>query len=263
MQAIGRARSDLLDRLNEIERAQCSGELERFQLIYDSYNPDPTDPLEEARLVNLADDSAGALGRIGSHLDNVPSNPELAFDVWAIYVPLLYLRAQALAERQATYGANQTTEALLSFELAIPRLNGLLTVLRARSDSAFGPVVCKPIPDSEDPRVCWYWWRHSGGAGEQFICGSLRDPRGIAKCQESRARSMDSAYRNTEGVREITGAVEQLQRAYDALDTIGALDELVSRGITVGKLKTINGRFAFDTSAPGDQTTSGLTSWFS
>ena len=243
IQAINQARDDILDRMNAIERAILSGELEGFQVIYASYNPDPNDPLEEERLVNIADDSARVLGRLGSHLDNVPSNPDLAFDVWAIYVPLLYLRAQALAERQAVYGADQATEAILSFDLAIPRLNGLLSRLRARSDAGFGPIVCKPMPDSQDARVCWYRWIH-GNVSEQFICGSTRDPRGIEKCKASRASNMDTAYRNTPGVRQITAAVEQLQISRDALETIDTLDILGTHGVLVGELKVVNGHFA-------------------
>ena len=236
--AIQRLHDEVLDRLNELEVNQLRGELEGFQLTYASYDPDPDDPVEEGRLVTLIDDSARVLGRVGAHLDTVGGNPDLALEAWAVYVPLLYLRAQAMTERQVTYGADETTDALLSFDMALPRLAGLLTYLRGRSDSEFGPVVCKPVPDSQDTRVCWYWW-----GNEQFICGSTRDPRGVEKCQNSRATNMDNAYRAFPGVREITAAAEQLQDARDALDTIRALDLLTHHGIDVDVV-IVHGRFA-------------------
>jgi hypothetical protein len=242
--AIKRMHDEVLDRLNELEVNQLKGELEGFRLIYASYDADPGDPAEEGRLVSLIDDSARVLGRIGAHLDAVPGNPQLALEAWAVYVPLLYLRAQAMTERQATFGADETREALLSFDMAIPRLGGLLTWLRQQSDSQFGPVVCRPMPDSQDSSVCWYLWRHGPGVAEQFICGSTRDPRGVEKCRQSRARNMESTYRAFDGVAEITAAAEQLQDARDALDTIRTVDLLGHKGIAVGDLAIVNGQFA-------------------
>lgn len=252
--AINKVRDDVLDRLDDLERAQLQGELEGFRLIYDSYRPDPADPQEENRLVALADDSARVLGRLGAHLDNLPGAPDVALDVWAVYVPLLYLRAQALAERQATYGADQTSAALLSFELAGPRLAALLALLRSRSDANFGPIVCKPIPDSQDAKVCWYTWRR-GSVADQFVCGSLRDPKGIEKCQNSRTRNMDIACRATPGVREITTAAAGIEQARDALDTSRTLDLLATHGVST-EVTLVRGSFAlaesrFTTDAAG------------
>jgi hypothetical protein len=249
--AIKRMHDEVLDRLNVLETNQLKGELEGFRLIYASYDADPDDPVEEGRLVSLIDDSARVLGRIGAHLDTVPGNPELALETWAVYVPLLYLRAQAMTERQATFGADETREAMLSFDMAIPRLGGLLAWLRQQSDSQFGPVVCKPMPDSDDSKVCWYWWRHGPNVAEQFICGSTRDPRGVEKCQQSRARNMEATYRAFDGVAEITAAAEQLQDARDALDTIRTVDALTHKGIAVGDLNIVHGQFARTTSKGG------------
>ena len=237
--AVNQAREEILGRLNLLEVDQLRGELEGFRDIYASYDADSNDPVEESRLVGLIDDSARVLGRLGAHLDSVGSNPALALEAWAIYVPLLYLRAQAMTEREVTYGAEEAADALVSFDMALARLHGLLAHLRRQSDSQFGPVVCRPIPDSQDSRVCWYRW-----GVEQFICGSTRDPRGVAKCQESRARNMDLAYQATDGVREITAAADQQQTARDTLDTISALDVLTDRGIDVGELVILRGGLA-------------------
>jgi hypothetical protein len=235
--AINKMHEEVLDMLVELEVNELKGELEGFQLTYASYDPDPNDPIEESRLTQLIDDSARVLGRLGANLDTVSSNPKLALETWAVYVPLLYLRAQAMAERQTTFGKQETSEALLSFEMALPRLQGLLSYLRRESDSRFGGIVCKRVPDSQDRQVCWYYFAH-----KQYICGSLRDPKGLDKCQRARARHMDSAYRGYRGVREITAAADQLEHARDALETITIIDSLTKQGVPVGDLTFVNGR---------------------
>lgn len=229
--AIRQTREQILDRLNLLEANQLRGELEGFEQIYASYDPDPNDRAEEGRLVSLIDDSARVLGRLGAHVDTVGANPDLALEAWTIYLPLLYLRAQAMIERQRTYGAPETEDALSSFDMAIARAAGLLAYLRQQSDSRFGPVVCKPVPDSQDASVCWYWW-----GNEQFICGSTRDPRGVDKCRQSRDRNMVLAYEAFDGVAEITAAAEDLRNAREAIDTMGALHALIRAGVNVGDI---------------------------
>jgi hypothetical protein len=244
--AIKQTREQILDRLNLLEANQLRGELEGFEQIYGSYDPDPNDPVEEGRLVSLIDDSARVLGRLGAHVDTVGANPDLAFEAWTIYLPLLYLRAQAMIERQRTYGVQETADALSSFDMAIQRAAGLLAYLRQVSDSRFGPVVCKPVPDSQDARVCWYWW-----GNEQFICGSTRDPAGVLKCQQSRARNMDLAYQAFDGVAEITAAAEELRDAREAIDTMGALHALIRAGVNVGEIVVSRGRLLRSRPMPG------------
>ena len=256
--AIDGAREEILDRLDLLEVNELRGELEGFSLIYASYDPNSNDPLEEERLVSLIDDSARVLGRLGADLDTIGNDPDLALEAWAIYVPLLYLRAQAMAERQARYGADETKDALLSIDMALPRLAGLLSYLRMQSDRRVGPVVCRPIPDSEDSRVCWYYVE----AG-QFICGSLSDPRGIEKCQQSRAAMMDNLFGAFPGVREITAAARQLQNARDALDTIGALNILARKGIDIGEVSIVHGRLARSPSKRSIADTAKKQDWFS
>jgi hypothetical protein len=235
--AIRNVGDQILDRLDLLEIDDLKGELEGFQDIYESYDPKPGDSVEEDRLVRLIDDSARVLGRLGADLDSVGSDPDLAFQAWAIYVPLLYLRAQAMAERQITYGADETRDALQSFDMALPRLSRLLSILRAKSDAKFGPVVCRPTPDSQDSRVCWYMYQHS-----QFICGSLSDPTGFRKCEQSRATHMDGAYSAFDGVQQISAALTQLQDARDNLDAIGTLDILATHGVDVGEIVFVDGR---------------------
>ena len=66
--AIRNVADQILDRLDLLEINQLKGELEGFQLIYESYDPEPGDSVEEGRLVSLIDDSARALGRLGADL---------------------------------------------------------------------------------------------------------------------------------------------------------------------------------------------------
>lgn len=110
IRVIALTRTQILDRIDEIEAGELRGEFEGFETIYSSYDPDPDNPVEEERLRGLIDDSARVLGRLGGHLDDVGEHPKMAFEMWVVYVALLYLRAQAMAERQVTYGANETND---------------------------------------------------------------------------------------------------------------------------------------------------------
>lgn len=236
--AIRSIREDILDTLNLLAVNEFRGDLEGFQSTYEAYDPDPNDPIEENRLVRLIDDSARVLGRLGANLDTVGSNPDLALEAWTVYVPLLYLRAQAMTERQVTYGTSEVRDALPSFDMALSRLAGLLAYLRTQSDKEFGPVVCKPHPDSQDTRVCWFRW-----GTEQYICGSTRGPGGVQKCQDSRRSIMESSYQRFPGVKQITESREQVQLVRDAVDTRSALDRLTQAGVLVGPIIFEGGHF--------------------
>ena len=259
--AIQSMRDQILDTLNVLAVNEFRGDLEGFQSTYAAYDPDPSNPTEENRLARMIDDSAGVLGRLGANLDTVAANPNLALEAWTVYVPLLYLRAQAMAEREFTYGTPELVDSLSSFDMAMSRLTGLLSYLRTQSDKGFGPVVCKPIPDSQDSRVCWYWW-----GSEQFICGSTRDPRGVDKCQASRRSNMENAYRAFAGVKEITETLEQVHQAREAVDTIGDLHRLSLAGVHVGEIALVGGRLRRIAPSPG-RTGPGIVlsggDWFS
>ena len=237
LRAIKRMQDELLDTMIELAVIDLRGELQGFRLTYQAYDPDPSDPVEEERLRSLIDDSADTVGRLGVGLDSVATLPDLALETWAVYVPLLYLRAQAMTERQLTYGSSEIADILPSIDEAIPRLKLLLSHLRVVSDGRFGKITCRPIPDSQDHRVCWYRM----GAG-QIICGSLRDPGGVEKCNRARRRHMDTAYSAFEGVREITAAIEQLEQTRDALDSFSVLHILSNKGVEVGDLVLQDGR---------------------
>lgn len=259
--AIQSMRDEILDRLNVLAVNEFRGDLEGFQSTYDAYDPDPSDPTEENRLARLIDDSAGVLGRLGANLDTVAANADLALEAWTVYVPLLYLRAQAMTEREVTYGTPEIADSLASFNMAISRLTGLLSYFRTQSDKNFGPVVCKPVPDSQDSQVCWYWW-----SSEQFICGSTRDPRGVEKCQTSRRNNMENAYRAFPGVKEITETREQLQQARDAVDTMSALHRLSLAGVHVGEIALVDGQLRRIPPSPGHINSAGVLpdrDWFS
>jgi hypothetical protein len=248
LNAIRRVGNEILTELTEQRLTELRGELEGFRLTYGAYDPDPADRNEENRLVRLIDDSARVIGQVGQAVAGVANNQRLALDAWPIYLSLIYLRAQAMTERQVTYGSAEAQDALPAFDAAIPRLDNLLAFLRRQSDARFGPVVCRRHPDFQRT-VCWYQWGRT-----QEICGSLSDPTGIAKCQRARARHMESAYQSFEGVAEITAAAAQLQEARDALDTVGALDWLAGVGVNLwGEVVVAAGRFHLPASFPSDR----------
>jgi hypothetical protein len=248
--AIERTREDVLTELTEQALGTLRGELEGFQDTYNTYDPDPDDEVEENRLARLIDDSARVIGQLGSALDRVASNPKLALDAWPIYLSLIYLRAQAMTERQVTYGSVEAKDALPSMNTALPRLQGLLAYLRRQSDNRFGSIVCTPVTEGQIPRMCIYLWNAENTVAEvldtdrsdsrQVVCGTLSDPEGpISKCHRARTRHMDDAYRGFEGVVQITAAAEQLEDARDALETFSVLDALKNVGVDLGDVVVV------------------------
>lgn len=250
--AVAGVQTRILERFDELEIDVLRGELEGFRLTYSAYEPDPADPQEETRLVTLIDDSARVIGRLGAHLDSLAESPGLALEAWTVYTPLVFLRAQAMAEREATYGGHEARDALPSFDAAGPRLQALLQHLRRISDARFGPVVCRPMQDSQDSRVCWYVWRHGQHSSEQVICGSTSQPDGVQRCQQSRERTMRSAYVRWPGVTEISAAAEQLDVARDALAARAALDRLSRTGLSTPAGRFVHGRLAVADLGLGD-----------
>jgi hypothetical protein len=171
--AIKKLTDEILVTLRQLDIDTLTGELEGFHETYSTYDPDPTDVNEENRLVRLIDDSARVLGRMGRGLDDDSLKSATKIEYLAIYIPLLYLRAQAMVGREITYKADMINDITSSFDTAIARMNANLRILRRASDGRFGKVTCGPMSDSQDPGVCWY---RLGGA--KIICGSLKDPRG-------------------------------------------------------------------------------------
>lgn len=139
LEAIRTLTDDVIHTFVMQQIVDLKGDLDRFQDIYRSY--DPGSRAEEERLRALIDESARVLGDLGQGLDARPLQEQLAFESYAIYVPLLFLRAQAMVERERTYGEKEVADIIPSFDLAIPRLRKLLEHLRAKSHAQFSEVI--------------------------------------------------------------------------------------------------------------------------
>jgi len=216
--AVVRSATDrLLTALVAATIAELRGELEGYSSTYDAYDADPDSPVEENRLVRLIDDSARTAGRLGVLADEVHDNPRLALESWPIYLAVIYLRAQAMTERQVTYGATELADALPSFDAAATRIEGLLAYLREQSDRRFGPIRGR-IVENPPAIVTFYSF-----LGTPVVCGTptAADPR---KCERARARHMDSAYDDVDGVADFRNVLKQLRDVRDALDTFNVLD---------------------------------------
>ena len=220
LQAVQTATDELLTAMLTATITELKGELEGFQSTYAAYDADPGDPVEENRLARLIDDSARTAGRLGAIADDVDGNPQLALESWPIYLSVVYLRAQAMTERQVTFGASELKDALPSFDSALMRIDGLLSHLRKQSDRRFGPIRGRLIGNPPSIVIIFYSFLNT-----QIVCGTptAADPR---KCERTRARHMDAAFDSIEGVRQLRAVSAELRDVRDALDTFSVLDLL-------------------------------------
>jgi len=228
LNAIAHTRDQILTEMVRETIAELSGELEGFQSTYGAYDPDPDDPVEEERLARLIDDSARTLGRLGALIDGARTNPaldspgaQLALQSWPIYLSVLYLRSQAMTERQVTFGAAELKDSLPEMDAALMRLDGLLTYLRKQSHARFGAITFR-VREKPPSIVTFYSF-----LGEQFVCAML--PKSPKNCELARARHMDTAYAAFEGVRELREVNEQLNNVRDALETVSVIDLITHR----------------------------------
>ena len=223
--AIRKVTTDIISELIETRLEKLRGELEGFTSNYAAYDPDPNSEVEENRLVRIADDSARTIGQLGQILDGLGTDPDqkpaddpdrlLAFDAWPIYIPLIYLRAQVLAERETTYGAVEAKDALDSMDDALDRLDSLLEFLRTESDANYGPITTGPVPDYEEEMF------YFTVKGRKMACGRLTNPNAYAQCEATRESMMDGAFRVYDGVPELSSALSQLRQAREQLAAAG------------------------------------------
>src|SRR5690348_10163889 len=67
LDAIRTSNQILLDTAVALNVAELSGEVQGFLEIYDTYDADPNDPVEEGRLESLISDSVRVIGRLSSN----------------------------------------------------------------------------------------------------------------------------------------------------------------------------------------------------
>lgn len=141
--------SGILSTAVALNVAELSGEVQGFLDIYDSYDPDPDDPLEEGRLESRKSDSARVIGRLSGFVDLLPDPDtamdadedatlvDLALESAALVLPLTFLRIQAMIERELVYGAREIDDARRYAGDLANRLARILPNLRRRSNSRF------------------------------------------------------------------------------------------------------------------------------
>jgi hypothetical protein len=239
--AISQMRQEVITEVIALRIFELEGKVEGFETTYAAYDPDPGNTVEENRLVRLIDDSALVIGELGRLVDAIRAEPDLGLPAWPPYLSLVYLRAQAMTEREVTYDADEIDDILPSFEVALQRMHGVSSYLRDMSDARFGAVITRRHPDFTSP-VVGYMFEHNF-----MFCGYLNRPDAIARANEERERHMDSAYASYEGVRETNEAIDELQAAIDDLSQGWLFGQLAIRDPEILKyLKRLeDGRVAF------------------
>jgi len=239
--AISQMRQEVITEVIALRLYELEGKVEGFETTYAAYDPDPNNSVEENRLVRLIDDAALVLGELGRLVDAVRAEPDVGLAAWPPYLSLLYLRAQAMTEREVTYGADEIEDILPTFEVALQRMYGVSLYLRDMSDVRFGDVVTRRHPDFTAP-IVGYMFEHNF-----MFCGYLNRPDAIESANEDRERHMDSAYASYEGVRETHEAIDELQATIDELNQRWLVGQLAILDPEIQKyLKRLeDGRVAF------------------
>lgn len=205
LRALELARTSIVDALIALRRADLKGDVEGLIQDFETYDPDPTNAAEEARLVGIIRDAAQILGDLGAHIDEIvtPRDPprnaadegefrDLALESAALAIPTIYVRAQAMAERQFTYGAAEVKDIHSSFELLIPRFQLLAAYVHRESDRRFGPIRMPAL--RRDQSLVGIRWTYNGPGVGVVECGLVLEAGSYEQCNEIRKRRMLTAY---------------------------------------------------------------------
>jgi hypothetical protein len=209
--AIEQTRKAILEANLENRLRELTGEIEGLHTRYDTYDPQPDDTVEEGRLVSVIDGAATLLGNLGvEFIDELGSDaPAVGVDAWAPYAALAFFRAQAMTEREVTFGANEVKDVADMLDVAIVRTESVLTFLRGESDRRFSRTKCGRHPDFQET-VCSYKFQN-----EEVICGRLSDPTGVRKCNDKRAAHMDREFAAFVPVPQVRSGLNDLVAARD------------------------------------------------
>jgi hypothetical protein len=222
LDAIRTSTQVLLETAVALNIAELGGEVDGFLDIYDTYDADPNDPLEEGRLVSLIDDSARVIGRLTNNIALLPdpnsgmdpgqeaSFVDLALDAAALVLPLTFLRVQAMVEREVTYGAQEIGDVRGFLDQMVNRLAPVLPNLRERSDSRFTGLHI--LDDEPEPGVEFevYYFRFNG---VEVRCRPVALPDALERSEQIRAARMDAEF-----LRFQNGAAPVLSEAIAAME---------------------------------------------
>jgi hypothetical protein len=223
LDAIRTSNQILLDTAVALNVAELSGEVQGFLDIYDTYDADPNDPVEEGRLESLISDSARVIGRLSSNIALLP-NPDsgmdpaqeatlvnLALESAGLVIPLIFLRVQAMVEREITYGAQEIDDTRGFLDRMVNRLAPVIPNLRERSDSRFTELgIWKDPEPGVNFRVYYYKF-----SGLMVMCFPTTLPNARERSESSRAARMNAEFLRFEG-----GAAPVLSEAIAAMEKI-------------------------------------------
>jgi hypothetical protein len=216
--AIRTSTSIVLDAVVSIEINRLRGDVNGFLEIFDTYDAGPG---EEARLREIADNSARTVANLAANITLLPlagTSMEaadkkfkriLALESAGLMVPLVFLRVQALVERELTYGAKEIKDVPGVLEQAISDLSPVPAKLRKSSDSRFGPLFTQ---NSEEHglRLTWHAYLFNG---RPVPCSLVRIANSRAISESSRRSRMNAEYASYEGGAgpAISQAMEQMR----------------------------------------------------
>jgi hypothetical protein len=219
--AIRTSTSVILDTVVALEIDNLKGEVNGLLNRFDTYDADPQDHSEEERLREIADESADTLATLSAHIGRLPApgattDPsqetamrELALQSAALMMPLVFLRVQALVERQRTYLAPEIKDVPPLLDQAISDLSPLPGNLKTLSDARFGALFVQQ--DSEHAGLSWYAYDFNRVA---VPCSLTKLTNARAISEHSRRHRMDAEYASFEDGAGpvITSTIEKMQR---------------------------------------------------
>jgi hypothetical protein len=223
LDAIRTSNQLLLDTAVALNIAELRGEVQGFLDIYDTYDADPNDPLEEGRLESLISDSSRVIGRLTGNIALLP-NPnsgmdtiqeaalvDMALEATALAIPLTFLRVQAMVEREITFGAQEIDDARDFLDRMVDRLAPVLPNLRVRSDRRFSELQIWRDPE---PGVNFrvYFYRFDG---QMVMCLPTNTPDARVRSDSSRTARMNAEFLRFKG-----GAAPVLSEAIAAMERI-------------------------------------------
>lgn len=190
--------SSIKDLIIQIEIAKLKGEVTWLIDKFEDFDPDPSDKGQNERLRAIIDDSENVLGRMSANIGLLQNGGEatnLALESVALSMPLVFLRVQAMVERQKIYGSQDVKGIPRALNRAVDRLSPVPIQLRAWSDARFGPLIVQTTKDP-GPKISYYAFRFNNMS---IPCFPTRVTNARAMSEKNRRSRMDAEYAGYRG----------------------------------------------------------------
>lgn len=206
--AIRTSTSIILDAVITTEINRLKGDVNGFLDIFDTYDADPNSQSEEDRLRQVADESARTVANLAANITVLPvagsnsmtaedekAKKNLALDSAGLMIPLVFLRVQALVERELTYGAPEIKDVPAVLDQSISDLSAVPVKLRRSSDHRFSTIFTdnKIEHGLKLPRFAYRF------NGMVVPCSLIRIANARAISERRRISHMNAAYAAYEG----------------------------------------------------------------